>query len=328
MAVDVVTFGETMALFQPLQDGPLPYAPLFTRAVAGAKSNLAIALTRLGRKARWISRVGTDPFGDLVVSMIGGEGVDVSLVTRDTSAPTAVFFREKKSYDEPNVFYYRKGSAASLLSPEDVRPEWFEGARQLHVTGITPALGPRTADAVRTAMQQAKEQGLIVSFDPNLRRKLWSETEARETLLSFVPLCDLFMPGLEEAEFLLGEGDQEDYGLAFLQMGPKIVALKLGTEGAAGFAENVSARAPAFPITKIIDPIGAGDAWDAGFLSVLLDESSLPWESQKMEGLLSVALERGNIMGALATQFKGDWEGLPTLAELEQLRTGLKRITR
>src|SRR5437868_3703873 len=105
MAVDVVTFGETMALFQPLQDGPLPYAPLFTRAIAGAESNLAIALSRLGKRSRWISRLGNDPFGDLVLSMIAGEGVDVSLVTRDPSAPTAVFFREQKFPGDPNVFF-------------------------------------------------------------------------------------------------------------------------------------------------------------------------------------------------------------------------------
>jgi 2-dehydro-3-deoxygluconokinase len=249
-------------------------------------------------------------------------------VTRDPSAPTALFFRETKGYVEPNVYYYRKGSAASRLTPEDVRPEWFEGARMLHVTGITPALGPHTAETVRTAMREARERGMIVSFDPNLRRKLWSEAEARETLLSLVPLCDIFMPGLEEAEFLLGEGDTADYGLAFLQMGPKIVALKLGTEGAAGFSGMASAHAPAHPVERIVDPIGAGDAWDAGFLSVLLNEPGPPWEHTKMETLLYSALERGNVMGALATQFKGDWEGLPTLSEIERVSAGQRRITR
>src|SRR5207244_3841164 len=107
-------------------------------------------------------------------------------------------------------YFYRKGSAASRLSPEDVRPERLADARLLHVTGITPALGPDTAEAVRVAMQMARERGLLVSFDPNLRRKLWSEAEARETLLSMIPLCDLFLPGLDEAEFLVGERTVEE----------------------------------------------------------------------------------------------------------------------
>lgn len=327
--VDVVTLGESMALFQPLQEGPLSYAPLFTRAVAGAESNLAIALSRLGKRARWISRVGADPFGDALIHTLRGEGVDVSFVARDADAPTAVFFREMKGTGEPSVFYYRAGSAASRLSPEDVNPAWLEGARLLHVTGITPALGPSPREATLKLMHHARERGIPVSFDPNLRRKLWDEETARCTLLSMVPLCDVFLPGREEAAFLAGEGSAEELGRRFLEMGPKIVVVKRGTEGALGLAEGVQVHSPAVKVERVADPIGAGDAFDAGFLSSLLDEPHpLEIGPDRLPAALKAALDRANRMGALATQFKGDWEGLPTLAELERMEAGQIEVSR
>ena len=327
-APEVVTFGETMVLFQALPEGPLRYAPLFTRAVAGAESNLAIALARLGVRARWIGRLGADPFGDLVAGTLAGEGVDVSLVIRDPDAPTGLFFREFRGAGDPSAYYYRRGSAASRLSPEDVRPEWIDGAAILHVTGITPALGPATGAAVEKAMRLAQERGIAVSFDPNLRRKLWPEEEARETLLSLIPLCDLFLPGIEEASFLIGKKEPEEYGPAFLSMGPQIVALKLGGEGSLGYAGDRVVRAKPYTVASVVDPIGAGDAYAAGFLSALLDGPLSARTSEIDEERLRAALARANVMGALATQFKGDWEGLPTLAEMERILADIHDIRR
>ncbi|WP_276354951.1 sugar kinase [Cohnella caldifontis] len=318
---DVVTIGESMVLLQPMSEGQLAYAPLFTRSIAGAESNVSIGLSRLGRKVRWIGRLGVDPFGDMILHTLAGEGVDVSLAERDPAYPTAIYFKEFKGYGDPNVYYYRKGSAASRLSPEHVKPEWFAGARHLHVTGITPALGPHTADAVKHAMKQAKSQGLTVSFDPNLRRKLWSEEEARRTLLELIPLCDLFLPGLEEAEFLLGEKTEEAYGQAFLEMGPETVVLKLGDRGAVGFSVERSVRVDPVRVPRIVDTVGAGDAFAAGMLSEYLDRG-------EDENWLERALRTANAMGALAVQYRGDWEGLPKQSELDRLLEGGKDVTR
>lgn len=320
---DVVTLGESMVLLQPMAEGPLAYAPLFTRSLAGAESNVAIGLSRLGLKARWISRLGADPFGDFVLATLAGEGVDVSLAERDSANPTAVYFKEFKGYGDPNVYYYRKGSAVSQWKPEHVRPDWFEGARHLHVTGITPALGPATAETVRKAMTLAREQGLTVSFDPNLRRKLWSEEAARETLLSLIPLCDVFMPGLEEAEFLVGAMEPEAYGAKFLAMGPSAVALKLGEEGSVGFSPLAAVRAQPHVVKRVVDTVGAGDAFAAGFLSAWLTH-----EGDAAENRLRLALERANLLGALATQYRGDWEGMPKLDEVERLLAGGRETTR
>ncbi|MDG5787871.1 sugar kinase [Evansella sp. AB-P1] len=326
--VDFVTIGESMILFQPMPEGSIAYAPLYSKSVGGAESNVALGLSRLGKNTRWISRLGKDPFGDIIMSTLAGEGVDVSHVIRDEEAsPTAVFFKEAKGYGDPNVYYYRKHSAASKFKPEDVDSKWFENARHLHVTGITPALGENTTDMIKEAMKKAKEQGLTVSFDPNLRRKLWSEEEARETLLSLIPLCDIFMPGDDEANFLLGEKTEEEYCQAFIEMGAKLVVLKLGTKGSmAKFGDTVIYGDP-YKVESVVDTVGAGDAFAAGFLSVLLDLED-PLSLNALQSAAPKALTRANTMGALATQFKGDWEGAPSLSEVENIIAGKQSTTR
>lgn len=318
---DVVTIGESMVLFQPIGDKAIKYEPLFTKSLAGAESNIAIGLTRLGKKVKWISRVGSDPFGDFVISTLAGEGVDVSDVIRDSNNPTAIYFKEFKTLGDPMVYYYRKNSAASHLTPLDIQESWLEGAKHLHVTGITPALGENTAEAVRETMVLARKKGLSISFDPNLRRKLWSEDEAREVLLSLIPLCDVFLPGVEEAEFLLGPHSIEEYGEKFLELGAQVVALKLGDRGSVGFIKGHQVEGQPYSVSQVVDTVGAGDAFAAGFVSVFLDEEMTP-------ALLEKALTRANILGALATQFKGDWEGCPNLEELNAIIAGEEKVSR
>lgn len=325
MNVDVVTIGESMVLFQPLQDGPLSYAPFFTRTIAGAESNVAIGLTRLGKRVRWISRVGRDPFGDVIVRTLAGEGVDVDFVDRDDSAPTAIYFKEFKGYGDPNVYYYRRGSAVSRLAPEHVSPDWFAGASLLHVTGITPALGDGPAEAVVSSMKMARDMGLMVSFDPNLRRKLWDDATARRTLLALVPLCDIFLPGLAEAEFLLGSRPIEEMGEAFLSMGARVVAIKLGHRGAVAVTRRGMVSVSPRKVDQVVDTIGAGDAFAAGFLSVCLDHDRTRLESPDV---VQEALERGNLLGSLAVQYRGDWEGLPTWQEYVRLADGQGVVAR
>jgi 2-dehydro-3-deoxygluconokinase len=314
---DVVTLGETMILLQPTQPLPLAYVANFVRSIGGSESNLAIALCRLGKKARWISRLGADTFGDLVERTLRGEGVDVSFVVRDAGAPTGLYFREYRA-GEPLAHYYRRGSAASRLSPNDVQKEWLEDARHLHLTGITPALGEQTKAGVLKAMLLARSMGKTISFDPNLRHKLWSEAEARTTLIELIPRADLVLPGLGEAEFLLGKGSPEVLGRKLLELGAKIVVLKLGEAGAMLFTATQTLEAVGYKVDRVIDPIGAGDAFAAGFLSAWLDDADN----------LPKALRRGCILGALATQFNGDWEGLPTLAELEAIEAGQTEVIR
>lgn len=325
--IDVVAIGESMVMFQPMMEGLLQYAPIFVRSLAGAESNFSIGLKRLGLKPRWISRLGMDPFGDFIISALSGEGIDTSFVIRDDSAPTAIYFKESRGIGDPSVYYYRKNSAASRLKPQDIKAEWFEGARHLHVTGITPALGPHTAEAISEAMRLARSLGLTVSFDPNLRRKLWSDEQARKTLLALIPLCDIFLPGLDEAQFLLGTLQEEKYGKAFLELGAKLVVLKLGERGSLGFFEESIVQAEPHKVSRIVDTVGAGDAFAAGLLSGLLSAEN-PLDREGIQQRLHSALQRANVMGAMATQFRGDWEGLPNLAELQNILNGKTDVKR
>lgn len=317
--IDVVTIGESIVLFQPMMEGPLTYCHLFSKSIAGAESNVAIALSRLGKKVRWISRVGNDPFGQTIISTLAGEGVDVSHVIKDEHAPTGIYFKEFKQYGEPNIYYYRKFSAASNFSKKDIKSEWLDHARHLHVTGITSALGEHTVEFMKEVMKLAKEKGLTVSFDPNLRYKLWdNEKKAKEVINSLISLSDVFLPGIEEAKFLTGMEDYEKNAQRFLEMGPKLVVIKLGQKGSVAFFGKKKVVAEAVTVENVVDPIGAGDAFAAGFLSVLLNENN-PLDETVLDKQIEDALKHANLLGALATQFKGDWESSPYAVEVNRL---------
>ena len=163
-----------MVLFSPMGDGPLRYIHHFEKRIGGAESNVCIGLARLGHSAGWVSRVGDDEFGRFVVSAIRAEGVDVSQVRVDPEAPTAVYFKERRAFGGGQVYYYRRGSAASRLSPEDLDPEYIRSAKVLMGSGITPALSPSCRETLEVAVTTAKEAGRLFVFDPNLRLKLWS----------------------------------------------------------------------------------------------------------------------------------------------------------
>ncbi|MDK2986759.1 MAG: 2-dehydro-3-deoxygluconokinase, partial [Clostridia bacterium] len=168
---EVVTLGETMVVFDGVRKGPLRYVETYERHSGGAETNVAVALIRLGHSAGWISRVGDDEFGEYIISFFRGEGVDTSQVKIDPENPTGIFFRQRWENGENENFYYRKGSAASLLGPEDIDEEYISRAKYLHVTGITPALSSSCFAAVEKAVQVAKENKVKVSFDPNIRLK-------------------------------------------------------------------------------------------------------------------------------------------------------------
>ncbi len=303
---EVVTMGETMVMFSPEQSGPLRYVPRFQKRIAGSESNVAIGLVRLGHDCGWISRVGADEFGEFLIREIRGEGVDVSEARFDPEAPTGIMFKEVRVGRETRVTYYRKGSAASRLSPADLNPEYFRGARMLHLTGITPALSASCLDAVEAAIALARKHGLTVSFDPNLRRKLWSGERAQSVLSRLLTAVDIVLPGVDEAEFLLGPAGPEALLDGFLERGATTVALKLGAKGTWVASARERHWVEAFQVERVVEPTGAGDAFAAGFLAGMLEARPLA-ECGRL----------ANAMGALAVTTVGDFEGLPVRRELE-----------
>ena len=304
--LDVVTFGESMVLLVPTKRGMLRHAHTFKRFIAGAESNTAIGLAHLGHKTGWISRVGHDEFGHCVLENISNEGVDISRVVTDKQAPTAVFFKERHPDGNTKVFYYRKGSAASRLSPNDLDPQYIAQSKYLHLTGITPALSRTARKTVLSAIEIASKAQVKISLDPNLRRQLWSEKSWRKFLLSILVKIDIILTGAEEAQILSGESDPEKAARELLKYGPEMVIVKLGPEGALAVREEDQVYEPAIKV-KVVEPVGAGDAFNAGFLSGLLRK----WD-------LKAALRLGNIVEGLATTVPGDVEGLPTWAQVQQ----------
>ncbi|GAE33740.1 sugar kinase [Halalkalibacter akibai] len=307
--MDVVTIGETMVLFTP-ETGQLRYASQFSKTYGGAESNFAIGLARLGHQVGWISAIGDDELGKGMLSFIRGEGVDVSQVKVDETAPTGVFFKEVRNSSDIRIQYYRKGSAASQMTKADLNEDYLAQAKYLHISGITPALSENCSELIFEAIALAKKNGLTVIFDPNLRRKLWSEEKAREVLLKIASQVDIVLPGVAEGEFLFGESDPETLGKLFLEHGASTVILKVGAEGAYYFTNEESALVPGFKVEQVLDPVGAGDGFAAGFISGRLEGLSL-YES----------VQRGNAVGAIVTTVKGDVEGLPEKREIDRFIT-------
>lgn len=316
--LDVVTFGETMVLFSAVTSGPMRHVPLFIKTIGGAESNLAIALARLGHRVGWFSRLGDDEFGKFIHFFVRGEGVDTSRVIFDPEAPTGVFFKERRTAGQMNITYYRRGSAASRLGPDDIDPDYIRAARILHVTGITPALSASARQAVFHAIDIARESGVMISFDPNIRLKLWSADEARPVLLELLSRCDVVMPGHEEGALLVGSDEPRVIATQLLERGAKVAIVKLGKDGAFYMTHETWGHVPGFSVPAVIDPVGAGDGFAAGVLSGILRGYS--WAD---------AVRLGNAVGAYITMVPGDVEGLPSFEEIQQfLQNGVHDVCR
>lgn len=304
---DVVTLGETMVLLMAEQVGPLREATHFRRMVGGAESNVAVGLCRLGHTAGWISRVGNDDFGRVVLRRLRGEGVDLAHAGVDADAPTGLMVRERREVGAIEVLYYRRGSAAGRLGPGDVPAGYVAGARHLYLTGITPALSASCRQAAFHAAEVARGAGVSVVFDPNMRTRLWSPEEARPVLRDLVARSDVVLPGLAEAELITGESDPLLAAQTLLALGPRLAVLKLGAAGALALtADGHAVETPAAPLPRVVDPVGAGDAFAAGLLAATLDGAELP------DALALAARCAAHVMSA-----PGDMENLPYRHELD-----------
>lgn len=305
--LDVFTFGETMVLFQPEQMLPLEYIHQFPKRIGGAESNVAIGLTRLGHSTSWYSKLGNDPFGRFILKSIRGEGVDTSSCRFTDEAPTGLIFKEQLSPEDMNVYYYRKGSSASLMEPEDLDEETIAQARILHISGITPALSESCRLTVMKAIEIAKQNGTMVVFDPNMRLKLWSAERAKEVFSEIAANADVILPGLDEGQLMTGETDVEAVAEALMGDGEKTIVIKLGSKGAYLHSKDEKVYVDGFPVERIVDPVGAGDGFAAGIISGILRQEPM-----------QQVVRRANAVGAMVVGVSGDIEGLPTFEAVEQ----------
>lgn len=300
----VVTLGETMAQLRSGQVGSLAHLDQLAIGIAGAESNVAIGLRRLGVPTTWLGRVGADDLGRRIARELRAEDVR-TLAIQDDGAPTGLMLKSRPTSITTAVDYYRAGSAGSRLEPTDLPPDLLGGAEILHVTGITPALSASARDTLHAAIDRARAQGVRVSFDVNHRSRLIGTAAARDAYRAIAARADLVFGGPEELGLLTdSEAATSEDAAAVLPEGCEVV-LKDGERGAASTIGGTTLAVAAHPVA-VVDTVGAGDAFVAGYLSAVV---------QGLDPL--ERLRRGAICGAVACMSPGDWEGAPFLADLD-----------
>lgn len=315
--MDVITIGEAMITFNPSSTGPMKYVHTFERKVGGAELNTVIGCSRLGLKTGWISKLGNDEFGKHIQQFARGENIDISEVGLVDRYPTSLNFKEIMGDGSVRTFYYRDKSPTFAMKPEDLNEDYFKQAKILHITGIYPAIGDIHKDVIHRAIELAKSNGVKISFDPNIRLRMWSKEEARKHLVEILPHVDILLAGDEEMDIILGESDPEriigkakGYGISF-------VAVKQGEKGSVGYYNGETVVSPALPVSKVIDTVGAGDGFNAGVIYGFLQG----WPLEKM-------LHFGNTIGSMVVGVAGDNEGLPYFDEVQQKMGEAERIER
>ncbi|MGX7133446.1 sugar kinase [Enterococcus songbeiensis] len=303
--LDLVTIGESMVVLTSTKQGYMRYNTHFERSFAGSEMNVAAGVSRMGHHSGWISRIGKDEFGKALKSFASSEGIDVSQVTEVSTNKTGLMFKEYIRENKMKIAYYRDYSAASTIETKDIKEEYIKSAKYLFVSGITPLLSESCYEAVMKSISIAKKNNVKVIFDPNIRKNLWTFNESRSKFFEILKLSDIFLPGLIEAEILFNTRDVETLADLILKEGPNLTVIKLGAEGAYYASSDESNYVKGFKVERIVDAVGAGDAFTAGLVTGLIEGLSL-----------KESVVRANAFGAIVTQVKGDIEGIPTVDDL------------
>ena len=316
MAKGLLLAGEPMGLLIAQSEGSLDSVAGFTLAVAGAEFNVATGAARLGHFVSYLTKLGNDPFGTRITNTLTANKIDSSNVLTSDTNTTGFMLKSKVSKGDPEIFYFRKGSAASTLDASDVEKIDFSKFDYVHLTGIFPALTDSTRAAMMALIKKAKELGLFISFDPNLRPQLWPSQEVMvKTLNELASYADLVLPGCGEGKILCGSEDPSKINDFYRSLGARMVVTKLGPDGALVREGDNEYKVPGFIIDKVVDTVGAGDGFACGVITGL------------MEGLsLEKAVERGAAIGAIQCTFTGDNEGLPTQEQLKEFMQSHKRV--
>ena len=307
MRFDILALGEPLVEFNQIQGGET-----YRFGHGGDTSNCAIAAARAGAKAAYWTQLGKDSFGDSLAALWRDNGVDASEVTVLDDAPTGIYF-VTHGPEGHEFSYRRKGSAASLMRPQDLPKDLIASARVLHASGISLAISESAADTVFAAMEIAKAAGNLVSFDSNLRLRLWPIERARALTHAAMAQCDIALPGLDDAELLTGLQDPDAIVDFYLALGAKVVALTLGKAGS--LVATPERRERIAPLSvQALDATGAGDTYDGNFLAEYI-----------ATGCPFAAGRYANVAAALSTRGYGAVPPMPQRAEVEaRLREGVK----
>jgi len=295
---DLYTFGEAMALFLSEDTDSVIDAKLYRRSTAGAEGNVAVAVSRLGLHAHFYTHLGADELGTAILDDFIAEGVDVSEVKRVPEF-SGTMIRNPGTTRPVEATYLRKGAAATTISPTDINLGMLHSSKWVHTTGITCAISTSAASAVEFALTKAREAKITCSLDLNIRRKLWSEAQARVVLEPLTHDLDLLIGGEDEYLAIFGENDPKRALELVADRGCKIAIMTKGDQKIR-YLINGEFGEVTPPKVKAVDPVGSGDAFTGGVIAGLLS------------GLSTVdAIKQGSVSGArVASQF-GDWAGLP-----------------
>ncbi|WP_322062665.1 sugar kinase [Paraburkholderia sp. J63] len=299
---EVLAYGEAMIEFNQAESGK----PDYLQGFGGDTSNFAIAAARQGARTGFVSAVGDDQFGRLLLDLWTREGVDTSAVRVDASAPTGVYF-VSHGPDGHAFDYLRKGSAASRYAAADLPLDTLAAARVLHLSGVSVAIGEAACDAAFAAIEHARANGVQVSFDTNLRLKLWPLARARAVMTEVLRATDICLPSWDDVAVLTGLDDRDAIVDRLLSLGSRVVALKLGKEGAYVATPNERRLVPG-RVVAAIDATGAGDCFGGAFVARLVAGDD-PF----------AAARYANAAAALSTQGYGAVAPIPHREAVERL---------
>jgi 2-dehydro-3-deoxygluconokinase len=306
--IEVLTIGEPMGLLVAEEVKPLKDVEHFTRYVCGAEVNFAVGLARLEHGVAYVSKIGNDPFGKHIKDFLLENKIDNCYVGYDDDHMTGMQLKAKVESGDPEVVNFRKNTAFSNLSANDIKNIDWTTLKHMHVTGIPPALSLSCRETIYKLMDIAREKGIRISFDPNLRPALWKDkAEMVRVINELAAKADLVLPGVSEGKILAGTDDPEAIADFYLKKGVKTVIVKVGAKGAFVKTQDDKFMSPGFKVEKVIDTVGAGDGFAVGVVSALLEGQTL-----------KDAVHRGAAVGALAVMSPGDNEGLPTRAGLKK----------
>ncbi len=273
MTLDIITLGEPLIEFSAVHEGNLCKGNMFLQGFGGDTSNFAVSAARSGGKVGYITAIGKDPFGNALLNLWRNENIDVTTVKEASQHKTGIYFISRNNGN--HLFtYFRKNSAASNMTPDIIDPQTIEKAKILHFTGITQGISISACDTSFRAISIAKKSKTLVSYDPNLRTDLWQLDRARAIIHNTIPKTDIVFPSYEDACLLSGLSEPEKISDYYLNMGPKIVVLKLGEKGALlAYGQKRKFFAP-FPV-KPVDSSGAGDTFCGAFITEYVNGNSL-----------------------------------------------------
>jgi 2-dehydro-3-deoxygluconokinase len=305
---DLVALGEPLVVMAPDRPGPLRAVPRFERGLGGAECNTLLGFARLGGSGGLISRLGDDEFGAFLAGTLQANSIDLQRLQYDADGRTGLYFKEVSPLpDGSRAIYYREQSPTAQLQLDLGDLAYIEAARAFLTTGVTALLSEAANASVALAMRTAREAAVPVYFDPNLRQGLWGSGRARELIAPLIPEADVFLGGEVETRELTGAQGAVEIAEAVRELGPREVVIKRGSRGAVAIDEKGEVhRQEAVPVAAI-DTVGAGDAFNAGYLRY-----------RQLGASVAEALRVGALCGASVVTGTGDFETFPRPGDLSR----------